>query len=199
MRDRKLVVMREGRLQAGAALGLAGVIASAVALSSSTQTEIAGRLSFSGVALLSLALALGSARLVGVATLPVLGGALIASATANEPAWVQSIVLGCLWYVAAEFAWDAIERRDGAMRSGSFNTRRINEVATVVTLALITATAGFLLSFLAPVRTVLAVGPVMAGLLAGLIVATRHVTDSRFGARPDSSHEPTREADSTHL
>jgi len=164
-----------GRLQAGVALGMAGTIATVIALTSSSDTEVAGRLALFGVVLFAIALSLGSARLVGIATLPMLGAALVASVAVAEPAWVRSIVLGIGWYMAVELAWDAIERRDGVKRSSAFNDRRIDEVTTVVTLALVISTAGFLLSFLAPVRTVLVSGLVIICLIAGLRLSTRRL------------------------
>ncbi len=162
-------------MQSVAALGLAGVIAGIITVSSRGQAEIAGQLAAFGLIVVAFALALGSARLVGVATLPMLGAALIASAAADEPAWARSIVLGILWYVTAELAWDAIERRDGVTRSSAFNNRRIDEGAIVVTLSLAITAAGLLASSFAPVRTVLTVGPVIVGLLAALVLATRFI------------------------
>lgn len=175
----KLRLLDAGRWQTGVALGIAGVVAMVIAFSTSSEIEIAGRLAIIGVALFAVAVTLGSARLVGFATLPVLAAALVASVAAAEPAWVRSIVLGIAWYMAVELAWDAIERRDGVERSSAFNDRRIDEVTTVVILALVITTAGFLLSFLAPVRTVLVVGLVIICLLAGLRLATRRLQASK--------------------
>ncbi len=175
MKRRKIVLLAGGRMQSVAALGLAGVIAGIITVSSRGQAEIAGQLAAFGLIVVAFALALGSARLVGVATLPMLGAALIASAAADEPAWARSIVLGILWYVTAELAWDAIERRDGVTRSSAFNNRRIDEGAIVVTLSLAITAAGLLASSFAPVRTVLTVGPVIVGLLAALVLATRFI------------------------
>lgn len=198
MIERKRVLLREGRLQAGAALGLAGVIVGVIAEPSWTRSEVAIRLAIGGVIVFAIALALGSMRLVGAATLPVLGAALIASAAAGDPAWVRSIVLGILWYIAAELAWHAIERRDGAERSRALNNRRIDEVAVVVSLSLVVTTAGFLSSFLAPVRTALAVGIVILGLFAALSWATRHVSDSTLERQGASSAERARHAEDSH-
>jgi len=175
----KLRLLNAGRWQAAVALGMAGAVATVIAYSSPSKTEIASRLAILGVALFAVAVTLGSARLVGVATLPVLAAALVSSVAAAEPAWVRSIVLGIAWYTAVELAWDAIERRDGVERSRAFNDRRIDEVTTVVILALVITTAGFLLSFLAPVRTVLVAGLVVICLLAGLRLATRRLGTSK--------------------
>jgi hypothetical protein len=186
MNDRRIALLRGGRLQTGAALGLAGLTVGVIAASSSSQTEIAGRFAIVGAVLFAVALALGSPRFVGLATLPVLGGALMASAAAPEPAWVRSIVLGSLWYVAVEVAWDAIERRDGAERSVALDHRRTHEVATVMMLSLVTTTAGFLLSFLAPTRSLLVVGLVILGLLVALTRATQLLSDQFRRGRPGS-------------
>lgn len=178
MKRRKIVLLRGGRVQTAAALGLSGLIAIIIAMSSRGQAAIAGQLAVFGVILVACALALGSARLIGVATLPILGAALIASAIADEPAWTRSIVLGILWYVAAELAWDAIERRDGVNRSSAHDDRRIDEVAMVVTLSLVIAGAGLLAASFAPTRTIFTVGLVIVGLLAALLLATRFIREA---------------------
>ena len=176
--SRRLRLVYPGRLQAGLSLGLAGAVATVIATSSSTVTAVSGRLAIVGLALFAIAVGLGSARLVGLATLPVLGAALVVSAAAAEPAWVRSIVLGIVWYMAVELAWEAVERRDGVRRSSAFNDRRVEEVTTVVILAFVVTTTGFLLSFLAPVRNVLIVGSVIICLIAGLRLATRRLQAS---------------------
>ena len=170
------VVLREGRLQTAAALVVALAIVGVVAVPSWTESQTAGRMAIFGFGLFALALAVGSARIVGVATLPIFVAALIASAGADDPAWVRSIVLGVLWYLAAELAWEGIERRDGARRSSAFNDRRIDEATTVLVLSLAVITAAFLSSFVTPVRTVVAVGVVVVGLITALNLANRHLS-----------------------
>ena len=169
------IVLREGRLQTAAALVVALAIVGVVAVPSWAESQTAGRMAIFGFGLFAFALAVGSARLVGVATLPIFAAALIASAGADDPVWVRSIVLGVLWYLAAELAWEGIERRDGATRSSAFNDRRIDEATTVLVLTLAVTTAAFLTSFLTPVRTVLAVGLVIVGLITALNLANRHL------------------------
>ena len=170
------IVLRDGRLQTGAALVVAMAIVGVVAVPTWTESQTAGRMAILGFGLFALALAVGSAQLVGITTLPIFGAALIASAGADEPAWIRSIVLGVLWYLAAELAWEGIERRDGVARSSAFNDRRIDEATTVLVLSLAITSVAFLISFLAPVRTVLAVGLVIVGLVTALILANRHLS-----------------------
>jgi hypothetical protein len=189
MKRLKIVLLPAGRLQSGAALGLTCAIAGIIAVSSRGQADIAGQLATLGVIVVAIALVLGSARMIGAATLPMLGAALIASAVGAEPAWARSIVLGILWYGAAELAWEAIERRDGVDRSRAFDDRRTDEVATVVALSLLITTAGFVASVLAPRRTVFTVGLVVIGLLAALILATRFIREAaeqQTASRPGS-------------
>ena len=184
-------VLRDGRLQTAASLVIALAIVGIVAVPSWTESQTAGRMAIFGFGLFAFALAVGSARVVGIATLPIFAAALIASAGADEPAWVRSIVLGVLWYLAAELAWDGIERRDGVRRSSAFNDRRIDEATTVLVLSLAVATVAFLTSFLAPVRTVLAVGLVLVGLITALNLANRRLSlgDHDQGvAQGDPSH-----------
>ena len=183
------IVLREGRLQTAAALVVALAIVGVVAVPTWTESQTPGRMAIFGFGLFALALSVGSARLVGVATLPIFAAALIASAGADDPAWVRSIVLGVLWYIAAELAWEGIERRDGARRSSAFNDRRIDEATTVLAVSLAVATAAFLTSFLAPVRTDLAVGVVIVGLIAALNLANK---SSKVSKKPDISTQSSR-------
>lgn len=164
---------RAGRGQAIAALvvaaGFTGLVVAASDIRGAVGLVIAGFL------ILATAVSWGSARLVAVATLPMLGGALAASATGGQPAWALATILGILWYLAAELAWDAIERRDGGRRSAALIGRRIDEVATVVVLALGIAAAGLAASARAPVRTMVIVLVAAGAVLALLVWGGRHL------------------------
>lgn len=177
MTQRRVVLVRSGRLQAAQALVLAGLGAGVVAASSGGQAQLATRLALAGVVMLGAGLALGSPRLVGVTTVPMLAAALISSGAGSETAWVQSIVLGCLWYVTAELAWDAIERRDGAKRTAEFDNRRTQEVATITALSIASTSVGFLFSYLAPTRSILVIGFAVLALFGCLSWATRRLGD----------------------
>lgn len=176
------MALRPGGMQALAALIMAAVVAAVIALSAPADTPVAGRLAIVGVGVVAVALGIGSARMVGFATLPVLAGALLASAAVDGIAWVQSIVLGCLWYIAVELAWDSIERRDGAQRSPALNQRRVHEVVTVVTVSLAVTIPGFVASDLAPQRTLLVQAPLVVGLLTAMVLAIRQLTTARGAA-----------------
>lgn len=167
--------LRAGWVQTVAALVLAAVTATLIAVSTSSLSGVAGRLAIASVVVFAVATLLGSARVVGLTTVPVLGAALMASATTEEPAWVRSMVLGCIWYVAVELAWDSIERRDGGHRSSALDHRRAFEVATVVVISLAVTSAGFAASTLAPQRTLFAQAAMVLVVLAALGFAIRHV------------------------
>jgi hypothetical protein len=177
-------VLREGLLQGVTALAMAGATATLIAISAGSRADYAGRLAAGAVVIFALGLVLGSARTIGLTTLPMLGAALAAPATAGSPMWLRSMIIGILWYIASELAWDAIERRDGAKRSATLDFRRAFEVSTVATVALAITAAGFVASNLAPTRTLLSVGFVIGGLYVGLSLATRHVGDA--GPDPES-------------
>jgi len=168
-------LVRTGRMHGLGALALAGLFVAIVVSSTGGQSAIAARLAISGLVLVALALAVGSPVLVGGSTLPMLGAALVASGSASQPTWVRSIVLGCLWYVAAELAWESIERREGVECTPAFNDRRVNEIANVVVLALCATTAGFAMSSFAPTRSVVAAGLATVPLLIGLTLASQRL------------------------
>ena len=129
----RIPLLKSGIAQAGGAVTTATTSALLVIGWATDHRDVAGRLALAGLILFGLTLALGSARLVGLATLPMLGAALVA---ADGRASIGSIVVGCLWYVTLELAWDSIERRDGGERTAAYAHRRVFEVTTVVTLTL---------------------------------------------------------------
>lgn len=64
---------RDGGGQALAALAVATVTATVIATANWAGDDIAGRLAIAGVVLFGLGLAIGSASVVGAASIPVLG------------------------------------------------------------------------------------------------------------------------------
>lgn len=168
-------LIRDGLVQGAVATVAAGATAALIALSSAGRLGFAGRLAVAAAILFVVALLIGSARAIGLTTLPMLGAAIAAFSAATQQLWIQSIVIGILWYIASESAWDAIERRGGANRSPALNNRRAFEVSTVVTISLTITSVGFLASNIAPTRTLLTVGLVVVGLFVALGLATRHV------------------------
>lgn len=169
------ILIRPGLALSAAAI--AGALVTASIIGAMARNGWAGLVVWGGAIAFVVAMLLGATRLVAVATLLVLTGGLIAVAGTN-PTWVRLIVVACLCYLTAELGWEGIERRDEARRSAAFNTRRINEVATVILLSLGVATVALVTSSLAPVRSVAVVGIVVLGLLLTLRLTVRRVTDA---------------------
>lgn len=178
------------RFHGGLAQGLTSVLAAATVigsiLTSSWSDPIAPRLSILSFAIFCVALALGSSRIVGLTSFGVLGSALIASALSESSTWIESIFIGCLWYVAVELAWDSIDRRDGAVRSVSYNMRRVQELSSVVVVCLGVAWIAFAATELGPSRTLVGRGVFLVLALAGLWVALGHIASTA----PKSPSDP---------
>ncbi|MGI9605124.1 MAG: hypothetical protein ACR2P0_03200 [Acidimicrobiales bacterium] len=164
--------LRPGGLQGMASLVLAATTAAIIVAAAPLATEVGGRLALTALVFYGIVLIVGSARLVGLSSILMLGAAL-ASTSSTDPEWVRSIVIGCVWYAAIEIGWSSIEQRKGAERTAAFNRRRVNEVATVVALAVIVTLAGLVGSGAAAERTLIAQAPIVLGLVAAVALITR--------------------------
>ncbi|MDJ0497892.1 MAG: hypothetical protein QNJ89_08685 [Acidimicrobiia bacterium] len=170
------ILIRAGLPLSGTAIAVASV--TALIIGTVSPNDLAGTVAWGGAVVFVVAMLLGAGRLIGVATLLTLAGGLIA-ATAANPNWIRLIVVACLWYLAAELGWEGIDRRDEAQRSAALNSRRINEVATVILLSICVAAVALATSSFAPVRSLSVVGVAVLGLLLTLGLAVRRVTDAR--------------------
>ena len=164
--------IQRGHGRALGAIVLAAATASMIVVPTWTDEVIAARLAILGLTLIVVALALGSNRLIGLASIPMLGSAAIASAVADDPDWIRTIAVGCLWYVAVELAWDSVEQREDGARGRSLDRRRINELATVVTVALVIAIVGASASGFSRPRTLLVQAPIVLSLFVAIGAAT---------------------------
>jgi hypothetical protein len=170
--------VRAGAFQALGAVVLAALSVGIIAAVSWEEADVGDRLAIAGVVLFVFALIIGSPRLVGAASLPVLGSALIASAASDETQWLPSMLVGLLWYVAVELAWDAIVRRGGADHSARLSRRRIHEVSMVVMISLFVASLGYAATSFAPDRTLVVLAPLLVAIIAGLGWSTRHLVST---------------------
>jgi hypothetical protein len=177
-------LFHEGGTQAFGAL-VAAIATAAIVFSASSQGEGDGRLAVAGVICFAVALGLGSARVVGACSFPVLGSALISSASADQTAWFQSIAVGCLWYVAVELAWDSIERRTPAVRSPAVQLRRVNEVSSVVLISLAVTVSAYLASTLDAARTPGRQGLILVAVISALGLTVRHLASTAPSATSD--------------
>lgn len=175
MSSSRTLRIRKGGSQGIVAIFVAVSVGATIGVSTWSTDVIAGRLAIFGVLLFIAALGIGSARVVGAASLPVLGSALIASATADTTSWTQSIVVGVGWYVAVELAWDSIERRGGTQRSNELDLRRIQEVSSVVMLSLAMTVTAFVISGIGIERSLVTQVLVIGSVIAALVIALSHV------------------------
>lgn len=175
-------ILAEGWPQALGALLLAGAATGVIAASSWSRSQTSGRLAIFGIAVFVIALIWGSELLVGLASLPVLVAALVSTVGGDNPAWIRALVVGVLWFLAAELGWDAVERRDGVRRTTAYNNRLIDEAITVVLLSLAVTLAVFLTSGAAPLRTVFVMAIGLLAIAATLGVAAQRLRSADGGA-----------------
>lgn len=132
-----------------------------------------------------VAIAIGSGPLVGASLGPLLVAGALSAAAADSSPRLAALVVGCLWFVGAEAAWEAIDRRDGVARARSATLARLRDVGVVSLVAFgvgVTATMG---SAAPPVRSL----PLQ--VLVGLIFFVAAVVVSRR-IRSDSDQPATR-------
>ena len=89
---------------------------------------------------------------------------------------MRSITVGCWWYVTMEVSWEAIERRHGARNTAEATAHRVQEVATVVGVALLIGVGASALASIAPARSVALQAVVLGGLLTAFVAMIRQVT-----------------------
>ena len=171
--------LRYGWPQAVAATATVIAAVAVVAASSWDRDQTPGRLAITGAIMFVFALALGTRGLVGASGFVILAAALFTTAGIEEPAWIRSAAVGVLWFVAAQLAWDSIERRDGVGRTSAYTSRRIDETTSVIILSLVVTGAVFALSTAAPARTVFVIGLSLLGIAVGLLITTRGLRTPR--------------------
>jgi hypothetical protein len=124
-------------------------------------------------------LLVGSARWIGASSIPLLGASAIEAGFGDEPTWMRSLVIGCLWFVAVEAGWEAIDRRGGATYTMAATARRLQEVATVVGVSSVIGAAATLAAALAPTRSIPLQGLVVGGLLVAFLFMVRALIPDR--------------------
>ena len=157
-------------------LGL-GVIIAMAATASESDTAIGPLMLFAGAMHVGF-LVLGSARWMAAASAPLLAAVVIESGLGDDPSWVRAIVLGCCWFVAIELSWEAIDRRSGARYTTAATLRRLQEVVTVVGVALVIGLIAASATTFAPVRSVALQAVVLGVVLAAFVSLVRHVLAS---------------------
>lgn len=168
-------------------IALAGLAAILVARNTSSFDWAVIRLSWLAVLILAAGATIGSERLVASSALPVLTGLLLADSGQGQVVWTESLVVGCVWFVAVETALASIEGRGGLTPDTSVVARRVVEVATVVALATAVGLVGLTVGSFAPERSLLVRAALATVVLVVLFSAVRRLSDhSRL-----SDHERT--------
>lgn len=170
------VLVRAGSMAATGALALGAATTAIIVESASTYTWLVSRGAFLGLIVLAVGTAFGSERVVALATAPTLGSALLGVTAGGELAWGRSIIIGCLWYASLELAWASIEHRDGTIRTPAVGRSRLQEVATVVIVAVLVAGVGAAASSFAPERTLVVRVLVVSAVLLSVVGALRHLS-----------------------
>lgn len=144
----------------------------------SDEDTIVGQLAGFGVIAFCVSVWFGARQLAGFASVPVLGSELIEVSASDESIWIQTLIVGCLWYVTVEVGWEAIERRDASQHSRAAVLQRSREVITVVALSLIGGVMALVTVSVAPVRTLPVQALVIIGVLSLFVMSLRHVSAS---------------------
>lgn len=172
------LALRAGWFSAAAAPIVAVIAAVAVATSATNVIWLANRATIAGVVILTLGVLSGSERVVGLASLPFLAGAIAGSRPEDSAAWTAPLIIGVLWYLATELAWHSIEQRDGVVRTAAIKRGRRQEIATVVIVALLVGLGGALLGTYAPTRTLFLRIVLIGSVLAAMGIAVRQMSET---------------------
>ncbi len=128
-----------------------------------------------GWVVLVLAVVIGSRFAVGSGVLIALAGAVIEIGTVSEQRWGRSLIIACLWYLAAELAWDSMERRDGRRRSQAVELERAREIGYVLVVSSIVTLVAVASAGAAPPRTLLVLALTVGAVALTLAVGARHL------------------------
>ncbi len=180
------IELRAGWRAAAGAFGVASLTAAVVSTADGELGWLAVRGAVIALVAFTAGLVGGSQRLAGLASLPMLLGALVGPDQANGPPWGRSLIVGCLWYVALELAWASMEQRRDVDRTEAVGRQRRREVAQVVMVAILVGAGGSLLASVAPTRTLALQAAVIAAFVAAMVgAAQRLAPDPTNRDRPD--------------
>ena len=121
---------------------------------------------------------IGSSRWIGLTSIPVVVAVMVEAGLATQPAWTRSIVIGVLWFLTMEVSWEAIDRRSGVSYTEAATRRRLQEVVSVVGVALAVGFVATAATTIAPVRSVALQAIVVGALLFAFVSLIRQVRAS---------------------
>lgn len=158
------------------------VTATFMAVSSNGLPGLVGGLMVATVIAHSVLIFIGSPRLVIGSSTFVLAAVIAEGLKSDDPLWVQSLVVGLLWYVAMEVSWHALECRNGTIYTRRAVAYRVQEVAGVAGLTLALGLVAIVFVAGAPGRSVALQALALAGVLGALAFVGRQLLGETDGS-----------------
>ena len=170
------------RLLGLVSIALAVAVAVAITLTAGEFWWAASRLAWGAVVVAAIGLISGSDRALGASTLPAMAAMVVAVGGEDGVRWALALAVGCGWYLSMEAGWASIEWRAGLTITPAVALQRVQSVMTVVLGALAVGVVALPLTALAPDRTLLVRGSLIAAVLAVLLVVVRQLGPSARGS-----------------
>lgn len=184
------MLMRLGRAHALLAVATAGVAGWITVATTSRFADSAARLAGIGLVVFVVSVVTGSRFAVGVGVFCALIGAMVEIGSAPVQRWERSLVIAGLWYVAAELAWDSMERRDGRHRPMAVTLLRFREMGTVLVISLLATVVAVPLVGAAPPRTLVVLAATVGVVALALVAATRRLRTAGMTLHEDGKSKP---------
>lgn len=176
-------MVRPGWLLTAMAVVAAAVTAAFLRVTATAAEVAVTPLVLLGAVLLGGMLLVGSARWIGVSSVPMVGAMALESGFGQDPSWVRSLAAGCLWYLTLELGWEAIDRRDGARHTPAAQRQRLQEVVAVLGLSICAGGVAILAAAGAPTRSVAVQAITIGAVFAVIVVLLRRLTGLGTPAR----------------
>lgn len=167
--------MRRGLIETALTLLLGSVTVAVVWLTATEVVRLTVTLAVVALIVLALAVLFGLRSVIGVSAVPVFGAIIAESAISDQSLSVRSLVIGCLWFLVVEMGYEALDRRDGSLRSSTATLRRLYEVGTVVVVALGVGLVSLMVATFGLPRDLVLQTVALVLVLAGLTMVTRHL------------------------
>lgn len=169
-------MIRPGFLWSAAAATAAVTCVTISTVTATVAAELVLLFGVLGLALFLVGLLIGLTAAIGFASVFVLSSALFEAMAVDEPVWVRSLVIGCLWFASIELGWEAIDRRNGYEATPAVGARRLQEVLTVIGVTLVVGVVAVAMQSFAPARTMSLQVLVVAGFVAAFVTVARRLT-----------------------
>ena len=180
------ITLRQGWRAAAAGAAVASLVTWWLIDTVEVWPWLSPRLALGGLALYFISLAIGFRHGVGFAAVPLLTAAAFSEEVAVAIDWGRPLIIGCMWYVATELAWESITRRAGIDAAPAVARQRQREVATVVIVTIVLGLGAAAVATLAPARTLLLRAVVIVLVAAALGAALTRLNRAAEPARSNA-------------